>query len=68
MITVGECMSTDISPVRPDTTLTEAAQQTVESLSQSTNAIGDLDQVSSGLRNGVLRFKLDNSHLAAATG
>lgn len=27
MMTVGECMSTDISPVRPDTTLTEAAQQ-----------------------------------------
>jgi CBS domain-containing protein len=27
MTTVGECMSTDISPVRPDTTLTEAAQQ-----------------------------------------
>jgi methyl-accepting chemotaxis protein WspA len=38
--------------------LTEAAQQTVESLSQSTHAIGDLDEVSSGLRNGVLRFKL----------
>jgi CBS domain-containing protein len=27
MTTVGECMSTDISPVRPDTTLVEAAQQ-----------------------------------------
>jgi CBS domain-containing protein len=27
MITVGECMSTDISAVRPDTTLVEAAQQ-----------------------------------------
>jgi methyl-accepting chemotaxis protein WspA len=38
--------------------LTEAAQQTVESLSQSTHAIGDLDEVSNGLRNGVLRFKL----------
>jgi methyl-accepting chemotaxis protein WspA len=38
--------------------LTEAAQQTAESLSQSTHAIGDLDEVSSGLRNGVLRFKL----------
>jgi CBS domain-containing protein len=25
--TVGECMSTDISPVPPDTTLTEAAEQ-----------------------------------------
>jgi methyl-accepting chemotaxis protein WspA len=38
--------------------LTEAAQQTVESLGQSTHAIGDLDEVSNGLRNGVLRFKL----------
>lgn len=27
MITVGEHMSTDISPIRPDTTLVEAAQQ-----------------------------------------
>jgi CBS domain-containing protein len=27
MVTVGECMSTGISPVRPDTTLVEAAQQ-----------------------------------------
>lgn len=27
MATVGECMSIDISPVRPDTTLIEAAQQ-----------------------------------------
>ncbi len=27
MTTVGECMSTDISPVRPDTTLVEAAQR-----------------------------------------
>ena len=27
MITVGECMSTGISAVRPDTTLVEAAQQ-----------------------------------------
>lgn len=27
MVTVGECMSTDISAVRPDTTLVEAAQQ-----------------------------------------
>jgi CBS domain-containing protein len=26
-MTVGECMSTDISPVRPDATLVEAAQQ-----------------------------------------
>ncbi|MEO6078308.1 MAG: methyl-accepting chemotaxis protein [Steroidobacteraceae bacterium] len=38
--------------------LTDAAQQTVESLTQSTHAIGDLDEVSSALRNGVLRFKL----------
>ncbi len=44
--------------------LTEAAQQTVESLSQSTHAIGDLDEVSSGLRNGVLRFKLGNASSA----
>ncbi|HEX5375330.1 MAG TPA: CBS domain-containing protein [Solirubrobacterales bacterium] len=27
MTTVGECMSTDISPVRPDTSLVEAAQR-----------------------------------------
>lgn len=27
MVTVGECMSTGVSPVSPDTTLTEAAQQ-----------------------------------------
>jgi CBS domain-containing protein len=27
MVTVGECMSTDVSPVRPDATLVEAAQQ-----------------------------------------
>jgi CBS domain-containing protein len=27
MIAVGECMSIDVSPVRPDTTLVEAAQQ-----------------------------------------
>lgn len=27
MISVGECMSTDIYPVRPDATLVEAAQQ-----------------------------------------
>lgn len=38
--------------------LTEAAQQTVESLSQSSLAIGELNQVSSGLRNGVARFRL----------
>ena len=47
--------------------LTEAAQQTVESLSQSTHAIGDLDQVSSGLRNGVLRFKLGDNLPVPAT-
>jgi methyl-accepting chemotaxis protein WspA len=44
--------------------LTEAAQQTVESLSQSTHAIIDLDEVSNGLRNGVLRFKLGNASSA----
>lgn len=40
------------------TQLTEAARQTVESLNQSNLAIGELNQVSSGLRNGVSRFKL----------
>jgi methyl-accepting chemotaxis protein WspA len=40
------------------TQLTEAARQTVDSLSQSSLAIGELNQVSSGLRNGVSRFKL----------
>jgi methyl-accepting chemotaxis protein WspA len=40
------------------TQLTDAARQTVESLSQSSAAIGELNQVSSGLRNGVSRFKL----------
>ncbi|MFI4914161.1 MAG: methyl-accepting chemotaxis protein [Steroidobacterales bacterium] len=38
--------------------LTEAAQQTVESLTQSNLAITELNQVSSGLRNGVARFRL----------
>jgi len=38
--------------------LTEAARQTVESMSQSGVAIGELNQVSTGLRNGVARFKL----------
>jgi methyl-accepting chemotaxis protein WspA len=38
--------------------LSEAAQQTVESLQQSSLAIDDLNQVSTGLRNGVSRFKL----------
>ena len=40
------------------TQLTVAARQTVDSLSQSSLAIGELNQVSSGLRNGVSRFKL----------
>lgn len=40
------------------TQLTDAARQTVESLSQSSLAISELNQVSSGLRNGVSRFKL----------
>ena len=40
------------------TQLTDAARQTVESLSQSSAAIGELNMVSSGLRNGVSRFKL----------
>jgi methyl-accepting chemotaxis protein WspA len=35
-----------------------AARQTVESQAQSSRAIEDLNQVSSGLRNGVSRFKL----------
>ena len=35
-----------------------AARQTVESQAQSTRAIEDLNQVSSGLRSGVSRFKL----------
>jgi methyl-accepting chemotaxis protein WspA len=38
--------------------LTEAARQTVESMSQSNVAISELNQVSSGLRSGVSRFKL----------
>ena len=38
--------------------LTEAARQTVESLSQSSAAIGELTEASSGLRQGVSRFKL----------
>jgi methyl-accepting chemotaxis protein WspA len=38
--------------------LTEAARQTVESLTQSTRAIGDLNEVSTVLRGGVERFKL----------
>ncbi|GLK82320.1 methyl-accepting chemotaxis protein [Ancylobacter defluvii] len=38
--------------------LSEAAQQTVESLHQSTLAIDELNQVSSGLRSSISRFKL----------
>jgi len=38
--------------------LSEAAQQTVESLQQSTLAIDELNQVSSGLRGSISRFKL----------
>jgi methyl-accepting chemotaxis protein WspA len=40
------------------TQLSEAARQTVESLRQSNLAIDELNQVASGLRNGVSRFKL----------
>ena len=40
------------------TQLSEAAQQTVESLRQSGLAIDQLNKVSSGLRNGISRFKL----------
>jgi methyl-accepting chemotaxis protein WspA len=38
--------------------LSEAAQQTVESLRQSTSAIGELNQVSTGLRSSISHFKL----------
>jgi len=38
--------------------LGKSARQTVESQAQSTRAIEDLNQVSSGLRSGVSRFKL----------
>jgi methyl-accepting chemotaxis protein WspA len=41
------------------TQLTEAAQQTVESLSQSSLAIEELSHVASALRNSVSRFKLE---------
>jgi methyl-accepting chemotaxis protein WspA len=40
------------------TQLGTAARQTVESQAQSSRAIEDLNQVSSGLRSGVSRFKL----------
>jgi methyl-accepting chemotaxis protein WspA len=40
------------------TQLGKAARQTVESQAQSSRAIEDLNQVSSGLRSGVSRFKL----------
>jgi methyl-accepting chemotaxis protein WspA len=39
--------------------LTEAAQQTVESLRQSTIAIDELNQVSTTLRSSVSRVKLE---------
>jgi len=38
--------------------LSEAAQQTVDALKQSNQAIDELHQVSAGLRDGVSRFKL----------
>jgi len=38
--------------------LSEAAQQTVQSLQQSNQAIDDLNLVATGLRNGVSRFKV----------
>jgi methyl-accepting chemotaxis protein WspA len=38
--------------------LTDSARQTVESMSQSSVAISQLNEVSSGLRRGVSRFKL----------
>jgi len=41
------------------TQLTEAAQQTVQSLRQSNIAMEGLNQVSTGLRSGVSRFKLE---------
>jgi methyl-accepting chemotaxis protein WspA len=40
------------------TQLGQSARQTVESQAQSSRAIEDLNQVSSGLRSGVSRFKL----------
>lgn len=39
--------------------LSEAAQQTVDSLRQSTMAVGDLNQVASGLRTAIARFKVE---------
>jgi methyl-accepting chemotaxis protein WspA len=41
------------------TQLSEAAQQTVDSLRQSNQAIMDLNQVTTGLRVGISRFKLE---------
>jgi methyl-accepting chemotaxis protein WspA len=38
--------------------LTEATQQTVESLRQSSSAIDELSQVSGGLHGSIARFKL----------
>jgi methyl-accepting chemotaxis protein WspA len=40
------------------TQLSEAAQQTVDSLRQSGQAIDELNRVAVGLRNGVARFTL----------
>jgi methyl-accepting chemotaxis protein WspA len=41
------------------TQLSEAAQQTVESLGQSGQAIDELSNVTSALRSSVSRFKLE---------
>jgi methyl-accepting chemotaxis protein WspA len=46
------------------TQLGEAAQQTVESLRQSNQAIGELNQVTTGLRAGISRFKLNTDRSA----
>jgi methyl-accepting chemotaxis protein WspA len=43
------------------TQLSEAAHQTVESLRQSNQAIGELNQVTTGLRAGISRFKLESN-------
>ena len=52
----GECGAEQITEAL--TQLSEAAQQTVDSLSQSTTAIDELNQVAIGLRSGVSRFTL----------
>lgn len=46
------------------TQLSEAAQQTVESLRQSNQAIGELNQVTTGLRAGISRFKFEGNGAA----